>query len=314
MHVGISSVRTAAYLHATTWMEAISAGRPSSTVSPWRLRKRPFRSPPCDSKDARRVSAPRMMPYAASSCRPCRGPFLELGSSRARLSAAVEWQRDPAIRRPRGIAAASGSEPDPKPSVRTAAQHRAHVLARRRYVRRSIACAVTALLCAAPGAFAALPDGSRAPLFEAEASLGGNSYTFSLANALKKGPVVLYFYPAAFTSGCTIEAHDFAKAMPQFEALGATVIGVSHDPIAQLQRFSVSECRKKFPVASDADGKIMKEYDAVLAKHPAYANRTSYVIAPDGKILYSYTNLNPTDHVANTMTVVRRWVKEHKGA
>lgn len=181
-------------------------------------------------------------------------------------------------------------------------------------MRRLIACAVTALLFAAPGAFAALPDGTRAPLFKAEASLGGNTYTFSLASALKKGPVVLYFYPAAFTAGCTIEAHAFAKAMPRFEALGATVIGVSHDPIATLQRFSVSECRKKVPVASDATGDIMKEYQAVLAAHPAYANRTSYVIAPDGKVLYSYTNLNPAHHVANAMAVVRRWDKDHKGA
>lgn len=180
-------------------------------------------------------------------------------------------------------------------------------------MRRSLASALTALLLAAPGAYAALPNGATAPDFTAEASLGGNTYTFSLAAALKKGPVVLYFYPAAFTPGCTTEAHDFAKAMPGFKALGATVIGVSHDPIAKLQRFSVSECRKQFPVASDASGEIMKEYDAVLAKHPAYANRTSYVIAPDGKILYSYTNLNPADHVANTMAAVRSWDKEHKG-
>ena len=181
-------------------------------------------------------------------------------------------------------------------------------------MRRSLVSALTALLLAAPGAHAALPNGTTAPDFTAEASLGGNTYTFSLADALKKGPVVLYFYPAAFTKGCTIEAHDFAAAMPQFKSLGATVIGVSHDPIAKLQRFSVSECRKQFPVASDADGKIMKEYDSVLAKHPAYADRTSYVIAPDGKILYSYTNLNPADHVANTMAVVRNWDKQHKGA
>jgi thioredoxin-dependent peroxiredoxin len=181
-------------------------------------------------------------------------------------------------------------------------------------MRRSFASVLTLLLVAAPGAHAALPNGATAPDFTAEASLGGNTYTFSLADALKKGPVVLYFYPAAFTSGCTIEAHDFAKAMPRFKALGATVIGVSHDGIAKLQRFSVSECRKQFPVASDASGTIMKEYDAVLAKYPQYANRTSYVIAPGGKILYSYTNLNPADHVANTMAAVRRWDQAHKGA
>jgi thioredoxin-dependent peroxiredoxin len=181
-------------------------------------------------------------------------------------------------------------------------------------MRRPFATALTALLLAAPGAYAALPTGTAAPDFTAEASLGGNTYSFSLADALKKGPVVLYFYPAAFTAGCTIEAHDFAKAMPQFKALGATVIGVSHDPIAKLQRFSVSECRKQFPVASDASGTIMKEYDAVLAQHPAYANRTSYVIAPDGKVLYSYTNLDPAQHVANTMAVVRHWDEDHKKA
>jgi peroxiredoxin Q/BCP len=181
-------------------------------------------------------------------------------------------------------------------------------------MRRSFASALTLLLFAAPGAQAALPNGSKAPDFTAEASLGGKTYTFSLADALKKGPVVLYFYPAAFTPGCTTEAHDFAQAMPRFKALGATVIGVSHDPIAKLQRFSVSECRKKFPVASDTSGRIMKEYDAVLAAHPAYANRTSYVIAPDGKILYSYTNLDPAHHVANTMAVVKRWDEAHKKA
>ena len=184
-------------------------------------------------------------------------------------------------------------------------------------MRPSFASSLTILLLAAlavPGAHAALPDGSKAPDFTAEASLGGNTYTFSLADALKKGPVVLYFYPAAFTPGCTTEAHDFAKAMSKFHALGATVIGVSHDPIAKLQRFSVSECRKKFPVASDASGEIMKAYDAVLPKHPAYANRTSYVIAPDGRILYSYTDLNPAGHVANTMAVVKRWAEAHKKA
>jgi peroxiredoxin Q/BCP len=181
-------------------------------------------------------------------------------------------------------------------------------------MRRSIAYALTTLLLLAPAAFAALPDGSQAPLFTAEASLAGHTYSFSLAKALKKGPVVLYFYPAAFTPGCTIEAHDFAMAMPKFKALGATVIGVSHDPIGKLKRFSVSVCRKVFPVASDATGSIMKEYDAVLPKHPQYANRTSYVIAPDGKILYSYTNLNPSKHVANTMAVVKRWDAAHKKA
>jgi len=160
-------------------------------------------------------------------------------------------------------------------------------------------------------AFAALPIGARAPNFTAEASLGGKTFTFSLARALAKGPVVLYFYPAAFTPGCTVEAHDFAAAMGRFKALGATVIGVSHDTIATLKRFSVSDCRSKFPVAADPTQRIMRAYDAVLPAHPEFANRTSYVIAPTGKILYSYTNLNPSQHVSNTMAVVARYVAEH---
>ncbi|HVY82696.1 MAG TPA: peroxiredoxin [Steroidobacteraceae bacterium] len=161
-------------------------------------------------------------------------------------------------------------------------------------------------------AFAALPNGTRAPDFTTQASLGGKEFSFSLAEALKQGPVVLYFYPAAFTKGCTIEAHNFAEATDKFKALGATVIGVSHDSIETLNKFSVSECRSKFAVASDADQKIMKAYDAVLWIKPDWAKRTSYVIAPTGEILYSYTALNPDKHVANTMAVVQKWAEEHK--
>ena len=144
------------------------------------------------------------------------------------------------------------------------------------------------LLCGtvlAVPANATLSVGAPAPDFTAQASLGGKEFSFSLADALKKGPVVLYFYPAAFTTGCTIEAHDFADATAQFAALGATVIGVSHDSIDTLDKFSVSECRSKFAVAADPDESIIKSYDAVLWLKPEYANRTSYVIAPDGKIL-----------------------------
>jgi peroxiredoxin len=169
---------------------------------------------------------------------------------------------------------------------------------------------VTALL--AVPAFAALPDGTKAPVFTTEASLAGKAFKFSLADALKKGPVVLYFYPAAFTPGCTVEAHQFAEATDKFKELGATVIGVSHDPIEKLNKFSVSECRNKFAVASDADGSIMKNYDAVLPVKPDYANRTSYVIAPTGVIIYSYTELNPDKHVENTMAAVKKWQDEHK--
>lgn len=179
-------------------------------------------------------------------------------------------------------------------------------------MRRSLMTAVMATALFAVPTFAALPDGTKAPDFTTQASLAGKAFQFSLAKALKKGPVVLYFYPAAFTPGCTIEAHEFAEATPKFEALGATVIGVSHDPIEKLNKFSVSECRNKFAVASDADGSIMKNYDAVLAAKPEYANRTSYVIAPTGEIIYSYTELKPDQHVENTMAAVKKWQDEHK--
>ena len=178
-------------------------------------------------------------------------------------------------------------------------------------MRRSLFTALATALIAVP-AFAALPDGTKAPDFSTDASLAGKSFKFSLAEALKKGPVVLYFYPAAFTPGCTVEAHEFAEATDKFKALGATVIGVSHDPIEKLNKFSVSECRNKFAVASDADGSVMKNYDAILPVKPEYANRTSYVIAPTGVIIYSYTDLKPDKHVENTMTAVKKWQDEHK--
>lgn len=173
------------------------------------------------------------------------------------------------------------------------------------------ALGLLAALLATP-AFAALNIGDQAPDFTAQASLGGKVFTFSLADALKKGPVVLYFYPAAFTKGCTIEAHDFAEAIDKYKALHATVIGVSHDDIEQLNKFSVSECRSKFPVAADTDQSIMKSYDAILASKPQYANRTSYVIVPGGKIIYTYTNLHPDQHVGNTLTALREWEAKRK--
>ena len=166
--------------------------------------------------------------------------------------------------------------------------------------RFSILTLVAVFILTAP-AFAALKVGDTAPTFKAQASLGGTVSEFDLAAALKKGPVVLYFYPAAFTPGCTVEAHDFAEAIDKYKALGATVIGVSHDTIDTLNKFSVSACRSKFPVAADPDLSVAKSYDAVLASHPRYANRTSYVISQDGKIVYTYTDLNPDKHVANTL-------------
>lgn len=161
-------------------------------------------------------------------------------------------------------------------------------------------------------AYSALNVGVKAPTFVTQASLGGKVFTYSLADALKKGPVVLYFYPAAFTPGCTIEAHDFADAIEKYQALGATVIGVSHDDIEKLNSFSVSECRSKFPVAADPDQSIMKSYDAILAVKPEYANRTSYVIAPSGEIIYTYTAMQPDKHVENTLDALRKWAAAKK--
>ncbi len=178
-------------------------------------------------------------------------------------------------------------------------------------MKRFISLGLGICVLAAP-LYAALKPGAVAPDFTTQATLAGKPFTFSLAAALKQGPVVLYFYPAAFTPGCTVEAHDFAEATDKFKALGATVIGVSHDSIDTLNKFSVSECRNKFAVASDPDQKITKEYDAILAAKPEYADRTSYVIAPNGKIIYEYTALNPDKHVDNTMAAVEQWKSEQK--
>ena len=178
-------------------------------------------------------------------------------------------------------------------------------------MKRLMTLAIGSCVLASP-LYATLAPGTQAPDFTTQASLAGKPFAFSLADALKKGPVVLYFYPAAFTPGCTVEAHDFAEATDKFKALGATVIGVSHDGIDTLNKFSVTECRNKFAVAADADQKITKAYDAVLGAKPEYANRTSYVIAPNGKIIYEYTDLNPDQHVANMMAAVQKWQASQK--
>ncbi len=174
-----------------------------------------------------------------------------------------------------------------------------------------LAAAAAATLFALP-ARAALKPGTVAPDFTARASLGGKEFDFSLGAALKKGPVVLYFYPAAFTPGCTIEAREFAEATDKLAALGASVIGVSADDIGKLNEFSVSECRSKFPVAADAYKDIMAAYDAVLPGKPEYANRTSYVIVPSGEIIYEYTALDPSAHVENTLAAVEKWKAAQK--
>ena len=191
-------------------------------------------------------------------------------------------------------------------------------------MRASFASALTALLLAAPGAYAALPDGSTAPDFTAEASLGGNTYTFSLADALKKGPVVLYFYPSAYTKGCDLEAHTFATEKDKFDAAGATIIGVSGDSIERLNQFSADPdyCAGKFPVTSDADGKIATSYNLTAATPKAGATdvrgvaidhnmieRQTFVIGKDHKIIAAFSskddNLQPDQHVSKSLEIVQ---------
>lgn len=177
-------------------------------------------------------------------------------------------------------------------------------------MKRIIAGILLSAAIALP-AYASLGLGTKAPLFTTQASIGGKVFTFNLADAMKKGPVVVYFYPAAFTKGCTIEAHAFADAMDQYTALGATVIGVSADNIEKLNDFSTSECRGKFAVAADVTQSIMKSYDAVSATNPDKAARVSYVIAPTGEILYTFTG-GPEDHVPNTLKAVQDYAAAHK--
>ena len=179
-------------------------------------------------------------------------------------------------------------------------------------MKRVLATILLTGLLATP-ALAALKPGEAAPDFTAPATLAGKEFTFSLADKLKDGPVVLYFYPAAFTQGCSVEAHDFAEATDRFKALGATIIGVSSDKIDVLDKFSMADCQSKFALAADPDLKVAKSYDSVLTKMLGYADRTSYVIAPDGKILYSYSAMDPDKHVENTLAAVERWRSDHKG-
>lgn len=159
-------------------------------------------------------------------------------------------------------------------------------------------------------AHAILNEGADAPDFTTEAALGGEVSTFTLSDALKKGPVVVYFYPKAFTPGCNVEARKFAEATEQFAALNATVIGISNDDIDVLKKFSVEECRSKFAVGADSDGKIIKSYDAQLLPMFDKSSRTSYVISPDRKVFYVYKAMSPDEHVKNTLDAVTRLQKK----
>ena len=173
-------------------------------------------------------------------------------------------------------------------------------------MKKSLASILLLIPLASPS-YAALDVGDAAPNFTVPAALGGKVYSFKLSDSLAKGPVVLYFFPAAFSVGCSIEAHEFAEAMAKFEALGATVIGVSSDDIDTLGKFSVQACQGRFPVASDSTQAVMKSYDAVMQTRPDYANRVSYVIAPNGKVVYNYQSLNPSRHVEKTLAALKEW-------
>ncbi len=164
------------------------------------------------------------------------------------------------------------------------------------------AAALTAL--AVPSlASAALKVGDTAPSFTAQGSLGGKPFDFNLDGALKKGPVVLYFFPAAFTSGCTLEAHLFAEAADQYAKDGATLIGVTAGNIERIKDFSVTECRDKFPVVADPGAVIAKSYKSKMAI--GWSDRISYVIGRDHKVAYVYSALSPDKHVSNTLAAVK---------
>ncbi len=169
------------------------------------------------------------------------------------------------------------------------------------------ALALVAAATVVPSAFAALKEGTQAPDFSAPAFLAGKPFTFSLADALKKGPVVVYFFPAPHTAGCNIEAHLFSQAIDQFKAEHATVIGVTAGNLDQLAAFSkeADHCSGKFPVAADKGARIAKEYDALLLLRPGWSDRTSYVIAPSGKITFVYSSLSPNKHVQETLAAVK---------
>lgn len=171
-----------------------------------------------------------------------------------------------------------------------------------------LSLAAAALAFALPGAARAeLPAGATAPLFSARGALGGKVFAFNLRNALRRGPVVLYFFPKAFTPGCTLEAHAFAESIDAFKAAGATVIGMSTDDLPALEKFSSLECRDKFPVAS-ATPAVVAAYGVDLKREGAstgLTSRTSYVIGQDGKIVMVHSDMDYRDHVRLTLEAVR---------
>ncbi|HEY8617775.1 peroxiredoxin [Phenylobacterium sp.] len=177
---------------------------------------------------------------------------------------------------------------------------------------KRLACLAALTALAATPAFAALKAGDKAPDFTAPGFQAGKSLTFSLAQARKKGPVVLYFFPAADTKGCNLEAKMFADAMPKFTAAGATVIGVTAGNLDKLQQISADtdKCSGKFPVAADPGAKIARQYDAILAAKPDWSDRTSYVISRSGQVVHAYSKMDPNEHVSETLAAVQSMKKK----
>lgn len=179
---------------------------------------------------------------------------------------------------------------------------------------KKIAFLAAAIALAAVPAVASLPVGAKAPVFTTQAAKAGKASGFNLRSALAKGPVVLYFYPKAFTKGCTLEANAFAEATPEFAKYGATVVGMSNDDIETLKRFSKEECRDKFAVAA-ATPKIVMAYDAALVregKSTGMTQRTSYVINRKGRIAFVHSDLDYKDHVRLTLEAVKKLQAGHK--
>ena len=169
-------------------------------------------------------------------------------------------------------------------------------------MRHLLAAAVLTLTFAAPLG-AALPVGTRAPEFTTTGALNGKPFRLKLSEQLRNGPLVLYFYPKAFTEGCTLEAKAFSDAVPAFRKAGARVVGLSADGMDTLKKFSVEACRGQFPVAT-ASADLIKAYDVTLPSRPM-SNRTSYVIGRDGQVVFVHSDLSWKDHVAKTLAAVR---------
>jgi thioredoxin-dependent peroxiredoxin len=176
-----------------------------------------------------------------------------------------------------------------------------------------LALPAAALLALAAPAAATLTPGVRAPDFTAPGAIAGKPVTVSLKAALRKGPVVLYFFPAAYTGGCNAEAHAFAEALGDFTAAGATVIGMTAGNVDQLQKFSAEHCAGKFAVAA-ASPAIVSGFDVPIKPGVAgtLTSRTSYVIAPDGRIAFVYSDGNPAGHIRQTLAAVKAWRAKHR--